>query len=233
MEFRIAIVTGGNRGLGLETCRQLARRGDRVILTSRNQAKGRAAVRELKREGLEVVHHTLDVTSPESVARLKDAVIAEFGRVDVLVNNAALDLDDGESVFDVGLDTFRTTFETNVYGPVTLCQAFVPGMIERGYGRVVNVSSRSGQLSSMGGDTPAYRMSKAALNALTVIVAGAASGANVLVNSVCPGWVRTDMGGPSAPRSVEQGADTIVWLACLPDGGPTGGYFRDRKPIPW
>jgi NAD(P)-dependent dehydrogenase (short-subunit alcohol dehydrogenase family) len=233
MTPRIAIVTGGNRGLGLETCRQLAQRGDRVIITSRNQAKGRAAARELKREGLEVIHLTLDVTSLESVARLKDAVMAEFGRVDVLVNNAALDLDEGQSVFGVGLDTFRTTMEANVYGPIALCQAFVPSMIERGYGRVVNVSSRSGQFASMTADTPAYRMSKAALNALTVMVADAARGTNVLVNSACPGWVRTDMGGPGAPRSVEQGADTIVWLACLPDGGPTGGFFRDRKPIPW
>jgi NAD(P)-dependent dehydrogenase (short-subunit alcohol dehydrogenase family) len=204
-----------------------------VILTSRNEQKGRTAVRVLQHEGLEVAYHPLDVTSAESIARLKDIMVAEHGRVDVLVNNAALDLDEGESVFEVKLETFRTTMETNVYGPVALCQAFVPGMIERGYGRVVNVSSRSGQFSSMTGSTPSYRMSKAALNALTVMVAEATRGVNVLVNSVCPGWVRTDMGGPGAQRSVEQGADTIVWLACLPDGGPTGGFFRDCKLISW
>ena len=230
---RIAIVTGGNRGLGLETCRQLARRGHQVILTSRDPAKGRAAAKELKGEGLDVVPLPLDVTSLKSITSLKESVTAEFGRVDVLINNAALYLDEGRSVFEVELDTFRTTIETNVYGPLALCQTFVPLMVQRGYGRVVNVSSRSGQLSSMEDDTPAYAMSKAALNALTVLVADAVRGRNVLVNSVCPGWVRTDMGGPRAPRSIEEGADTIVWAATLPDGGPTGGFFRDRTPIPW
>ncbi len=230
---RIALVTGGNRGLGLETCRQLARRGLRVILTSRNQVKGRAAAHELEREGLHVVTLPLDVTSLKSIMRLKESVMVHFGHVDVLVNNAALYLDEGRSVFEVELDTFRTTIETNVYGPLALCQTFVPLMGKRGYGRVVNVSSRSGQLSSMEDDTPAYAVSKAALNALTVVVAAAARGRNVLVNSVCPGWVRTDMGGPRAPRSIEEGADTIVWAATLPDGGPTGGFFRDRHPIPW
>ncbi len=230
---RIALVTGGNRGLGLETCRQLARRGHQVILTSRNQAKGRAATLELKREGLHVATLPLDVTSFKGIARLKESVMAEFGRVDILVNNAALYLDEGRSVFEVDLDTFRTTIETNLYGPLALCQTFVPQMMEHGYGRVVNVSSGSGQLSSMEDDTPAYAMSKAALNALTVMVADAARGRNVLVNSVCPGWVRTDMGGPGASRSIEEGADTIVWAATLPDGGPTGGFFRDRQPIPW
>jgi NAD(P)-dependent dehydrogenase (short-subunit alcohol dehydrogenase family) len=152
------------------------------------------------------------------------------------VNNAAAYLDEGVSVLDVELDTVRATMENNLYGPLLLCQALVPGMIRRGYGRVVNVSSGAGQLSSMADYAPSYSISKAGLNALTRMVADAARSAgakNVLVNAVDPGWVRTDMGGAGAPRSVEQGVDTIVWLATLPDGGPTGGFFHDRKPIPW
>ncbi len=230
---RVAVVTGANRGLGLETCRQLGRRGYRVILTSRDPAKGTAAAERLGRESLDVVYHHLDVTNPKGIGRLREFVIAQFGRIDVLVNNAAIYPDEGRSVLDVGLESFRATMETNVYGPLALCQAFVPLMIKGRYGRVVNVSSGSGQLSTMTDDTPAYNMSKAALNSLTRMVADATAGTNVLVNSVCPGWVRTDMGGPGASRSVEAGADTIVWLATLPASGPSGGFFRDRKRIPW
>lgn len=237
-EARIAIVTGANRGIGFETCRQLGRLGYRVILTSREAAKGRAAAEALHREGAEVIHHPLDVTKAGDIARLRRFVLTKFGRVHVLINNAGVLLDEERSVLDVKLETLRTTMETNVYGALQLCQAFVPVMRERNYGRVVNVSSGMGQLAafdeySMSDDSPAYRMSKAALNALTRMVAAAAAETNVLVNSVCPGWVRTDMGGPTAPRSVTEGADTIVWLATLPDRGPTGGFFRDRRPIPW
>ena len=123
--------------------------------------------------------------------------------------------------------------ETNVYGPLLVCQALVPLMEQNGYGRIVNMSSGMGQLSDMGAGNPAYRLSKTALNAVTAMVAAGVRGSNILVNSMCPGWVRTDMGGSGAPRSVEQGADTAVWLAMLPEGGPTGGFFRDRKLIPW
>ena len=232
-ESRVAIVTGASRGLGLETCRQLARRGCRVILTSRDPAKGKAAAEGLRQAGGDVTFLPLDVTDSKAILRLRDRVLKQFGRADVLVNNAAIYLDEGRSVLKTDLDNFRATMETNVYGPVALCQAFVPLMLKHRYGRVVNVSSGSGQLSTMGDDTPAYNVSKAALNALTRMVADATAGTNVLVNSVCPGWVRTDMGGPRAARSVEHGAETIVWLATLPDGGPTGGFFRDRRRIPW
>jgi NAD(P)-dependent dehydrogenase (short-subunit alcohol dehydrogenase family) len=229
----VALVTGANRGMGLETCRALAQRGYQVILTSRDQQLGQQATQPFVQQGLSVTSFALDVTNEGSIQHLQRVLEERFGGVDVLVNNAAIYPDKGRSVLEVEPETFRATMETNFYGPLLLCQAWVPGMITRGYGRVVNVSSRAGQLSAMGDFAPAYSASKAALNALTRMVADAARGSNVLVNAVDPGWVRTRMGGPAASRSVELGADTIVWLATLPDGGPTGGFFHDRQPIPW
>lgn len=229
----VALVTGANRGMGLETCRALAQRGYQVILTSRDQQLGQQAAQPFVQQGLSVTSFALDVTNEGSIQHLQRVLEERFGGVDVLVNNAAIYPDKGRSVLEVEPETFRATMETNFYGPLRLCQAWVPGMITRGYGRVVNVSSRAGQLSAMGDFAPAYSASKAALNALTRMVADAARGSNVLVNAVDPGWVRTRMGGPAASRSVELGADTIVWLATLPDGGPTGGFFHDRQPIPW
>ena len=232
-EQRVAVVTGANRGIGFEICRQLARRGIRTILTSRDEAKGQAARQELAEEGLDVGYHQLDVTDPESVQRLAAYIKQEYGRLDILVNNAGIAIDKGTGVLHTDLDTLRRTMETNLYGPLRLCQALVPLMRRRKYGRIVNMSSSMGQLSTMGSEAPSYRMSKTALNALTCILAAYLQGTGILVNNMCPGWVRTDMGGRSASRSVEEGADTAVWLATLPGDGPTGGFFRDRTPIPW
>lgn len=234
---RIAVVTGANRGIGFETCRQLAKREFQVVLTSRDESKGKAAANQLQQEGLDVINHVLDVTNHESVEQLAKFIREKFNRLDVLVNNAGVLLDysgnsDG-SIFNAKIDTLRETMDTNVYGPLMLCQALIPLMKAENYGRVVNVSSGAGQLSDMTSGYPAYRISKTGLNALTRILANELKGTNVLVNSVCPGWVKTDMGGANAPRTPEQGADTIVWLATLPDNGPTGGFFRDRKPIDW
>ena len=153
--------------------------------------------------------------------------------VDVLVNNAAVLLGEDDSVLTAPPEHFRRSMETNAYGPLGLCQALMPGMLRRRYGRIVNVSSGAGQLAGMADYAPPYSVSKAALNALTLQLAHEGRGGNVLVNAVDPGWVRTDMGGASAPRSVGEGADTIVWCATLPDGGPTGTFFHDRKAIPW
>jgi NAD(P)-dependent dehydrogenase (short-subunit alcohol dehydrogenase family) len=234
----IALVTGANRGIGLETCRQLAQRGLKVILTSRDPEKGRDAAGKLQGEGLDPIPHPLDVTDDESTAAAARFVQREFGRLDVLVNNAGVLLDpsnprdrEAAGVFKTDLDRIRRTMEVNTYGPLRTCQALIPLM--NGKGRVVNVSSGMGQLVDMEGGWPAYRMSKTALNALTRILADELKETRVKVNAVCPGWVKTDMGGPHAERTVEKGAETIVWLATLPDDGPTGGLFRDRQPIPW
>jgi len=232
---KIAVVTGANRGLGLETCRQLGRLGLRVVLTSRNPSKGEAAAETLRSEGLDVRHHLLDVTREDQVQRLAKDMASEPGRLDVLVNNAGVFLDryhpPGNSVLDAHLDTVRRTLEINLYGALRVSQALLPLM--RGEGRVVNVSSGMGQLAEMNGCCPGYRFSKVGLNALTRILADELGNTGVKINSVCPGWVRTDLGGPNASRSVEEGADTIVWLATLPEDGPSGGFFRDRQAIPW
>lgn len=231
---KIAVVTGGNRGIGFETCRQLAKLGLQVVLTSRDAEKGDRAAQTLSQEGLTVIPHPLIVTEPESVTQLVDFVQAKFGRVDVLVNNAGIYLDrDESSVFEAEIDTIRETLETNTYAPLRLAQAIVPLMQSQNYGRIVNVSSGMGQLTDMGGGSVGYRLSKTALNAVTRILAAELQGTNILVNSVCPGWVQTDMGGVGATRSPAQGAETIVWLATLSDNGATGGFFRDRQPIAW
>ncbi|MBE9177896.1 SDR family oxidoreductase [Oculatella sp. LEGE 06141] len=234
MSTKIAVVTGGNRGIGFEACRQLASHEMRVVLASRDEAKGRAAAEQLRGEGLAVIAHPLDVVDPGSIAAIAAFLRQEFGQVDVLVNNAGIYLDQsGDSILSAQVDTVRQTMETNVYGPLQLCQAIVPLMKEHHYGRIVNVSSGAGQLHDMSAGHPAYRMSKTALNALTRVLAAELDGTNILVNSVCPGWVKTDMGGANAPRTPAQGADTITWLATLPEGGPSGGFFRDRQPIEW
>lgn len=231
---KIAVVTGGNRGIGFETCRQLAKQGMQVVLTSRDAEKGQQATEKLNREDLSVIYHPLSVTEADSVAMLATFLKDKCGRVDVLVNNAGVYLDgDDDSVFAAEVETLRQSMETNVYGPLRLAQAIAPMMQQQHYGRIVNVSSGMGQLSDMNGGSPGYRLSKTALNALTRILAAELEGTNVLVNSVCPGWVQTDMGGAGATRSPAQGADTIVWLATLPDDGVSGGFFRDRHPIPW
>ena len=234
----IAVISGASRGLGFETCRQLGRRGYRVLLTARDHGRGTAAAAELQDEGLKVEFYPLDVTDAESVQALAGRLEREVGRLDVLVNNAGVFLDpmppedpSASSVFRTDIATLRYSMETNAYGPLRLCQALIPLM--RGQGRVVNVSSGMGQLSEMNGCCPGYRFSKAAINVLTRILADELRDTRIKVNSVCPGWVRTDMGGPNADRSVEEGADAIVWLATLPDDGPSGGFFRDRQPIPW
>lgn len=231
--MEIALVTGANRGIGFEICRQLAERDINVILTSRAEKNGEVAQEKLSSRGLDVTSHQLDVSDPVSIKRLVSFVSDEYGRLDILVNNAGVYIDDHSSVLQIDMDAFQTTMTTNLHGPLQLCQAFVPMMKEHRYGRIVNISSGMGQITEMGSGYPAYRISKVGLNALTRILAAELQGTDILINSMCPSWVRTDMGGANATRSVAQGADTAIWLATLPKGGPQGGFFRDRKPIPW
>jgi NAD(P)-dependent dehydrogenase (short-subunit alcohol dehydrogenase family) len=227
---RIALVSGGNRGIGLEIVRQLAEKGITVILGSRDEEQGRAAA---ERVSGDVIVKQLDVVDEKSVDRLAVSVEEEFGRLDILVNNAGISNDRGQHGVDADLDRVREALEANLFGAWRLCEVFILLMQRYHYGRIVNISSGMGALNDMGGGSPAYRVSKTALNALTRILASELRGSGILVNSVCPGWVRTDMGGSSASRSVEEGADTPVWAAMLPNNGPTGGFFRDRRPIPW
>ncbi|WP_295559668.1 SDR family oxidoreductase [uncultured Hyphomicrobium sp.] len=234
---RTALVSGANRGIGFEIVRGLARLGVLAVIGARETKDGLAAAEKLQSEGLDVPVVALDVDQEGSAAQAVAEVKRIYGRLDALVNNAAV-LIDGPggfkaSLFDLKADTLRRTMETNLMGPIRLIQAAAPLMREQGYGRIVNVSSIAGQLADMGSGYPAYRMSKAALNALTRIAAAELGGGDIKVNAMCPGWVRTDMGGANADRSPEEGADTAIWLATLPDDGPTGGFFRDRKPIAW
>ena len=227
---RVALVSGGNRGLGLEVCRQLAERGLTVVLGSRDEEKGRAAA-----EGLpgHVVARQLDVADGESIDRLASSVEEEFGHLDILVNNAAISNDEGQRGVDADLGRVREALEANLFGAWRLCEMAIPLMRRDGYGRIVNVSTGLAALEDMGGGSPGYRISKTSLNALTRILASELRGSGILVNAVNPGWVQTDMGGANANRTVEEGADGVVWAATLPNNGPTGGFFRDRRHVAW
>ena len=211
----VALVTGSTRGIGAEVARQLTARGYRAGVTGRR------------------AEHRLDVSDPNSIEALARYVESEFGKLDVLVNNAAVLVDEGESITNVDPRKFEETWRVNTLGPFLMTQRFAKLLRKSGHGRVVNVSSGAGQLSSMSSYAPSYSTSKAALNAITILFANALRRDRVLVNCADPGWVRTDMGGRAAPRNVAEGADTIVWLATLPDDGPTGGFFHDRKPMAW
>ncbi len=227
---RVALVSGGNRGIGLEIVRQLADRGIAVILGSRDEESGREVAQSLRGK---VVAHQLDVADEGSVDRLASFVEEEFGRLDILVNNAGISNDEGQRGLEADLGRVREALETNLLGAWRLCEVAIPLMQRGGYGRIVNISTGLAALEDMGGGWPGYRVSKTALNALTRILASELRGSGILVNSVCPGWVQTEMGGSTAPRPVEEGADTTVWAATLPKGGPTGGFFRDGQPLEW
>lgn len=230
---RVALVTGANRGIGLEVCRQLAERDFVVLLTARDATKATIAAKKLGKVG-RVEPLALDVANAPSIKKTAAEVASRYGYLDVLVNNAGVNYDTWETVANADINgTVSETITTNLIGPWRMCQAFLPLLRKSRAGRIVNVSSESGSLAEMGAGPPAYQVTKAALNALTRTLAGELHGSRILVNAVCPGWVATDMGGAGAHRCVNEGAAGIVWAATLPDNGPTGGFFRDGKPLPW
>ncbi len=261
-DSNLAVVTGGNRGIGLEVCRQLAEKGNRVILTARRRDAGEEAADGLARRGLEVGFRQLDVADPGSVAEFAARMADGGARIGMLVNNA------GVSLKGFNAEVVKQTMAVNFHGAMQLTDAVASLMA--GAGRIVMVSSGLGALSCLsperrgeflapgltreglsalveefrgavargnhrarGWPNSAYSVSKVALNALTRILAGELEGTEKAVNAVCPGWVRTGMGGKFAPRGVKKGAHTIVWAATLPAGGPSGAFLRDRKEIPW
>jgi NAD(P)-dependent dehydrogenase (short-subunit alcohol dehydrogenase family) len=244
---RVALVTGGNRGIGLEVCRGLAKAGLKVVLTGRDEAQLRQAQAALRDEGLHADTIELDVTDRRmleppkglDVSFIADWVQRKFGRLDVLVNNAGVVPDAhpygaaDDSILAMPRAALEQGLETHVYGPLALCRALVPLMRLHGYGRIVNVSTHMAALADMQRGWPAYRLSKLVLNGMTRMLADELQGSNILVNAATPGWVRTRMGGEQAPLAPAQGADTVLWLATLPDGGPSGGFFEGRHPRAW
>src|SRR5256714_6679200 len=240
---RIALVTGANKGIGFETARQLLREGFRVFLGARDDNAGRAAADKLNKEsekdhsdkggtGLGVTFLKIDISKPDSIKRAADEFSKQSDHLDALVNNAGILLDDDKDVLTITPEIFETTLRTNTLGALLVAQAFVPFLKKSDVPRIVNVSSGGGQLADgADGWAPAYCISKTALNSVTAQLAAALP--KFAVNSVCPGWVQTDMGGPNATRSVGEGATGIVWLAVDAPQNETGKFWRDRKVIPW
>ena len=229
---KIALITGANRGIGFAICKGLLEKGVEVILTARSEEKGQKAVTALS--GLGPVHfQRLDVGNPQSRRACALWIRETFGRLDILVNNAGINYDTWQNVENADLEEVHQTFETNFFAPWALTQELLPLLKESEGGRIVNVSSGAGSLERQNGTTPGYSASKLALNGLTLQFSNHLKDSGILVNSVCPGWVRTDMGGHDADRSPEEGAETIIWAALLGDDGPTGQFFRDKKPIAW
>jgi NAD(P)-dependent dehydrogenase (short-subunit alcohol dehydrogenase family) len=230
----VAVVTGGNRGIGFEICKELSKVGCRVVLTSRDEEHGKQAVAKLGgADKKNIVYHKLEVTDSKDIETLRDWILKMYGRVDILINNAGVYLDEGTSVFKVDEKIVKETLDVNFYGAFNICRVLVPIMRKNGYGRIVNISSGYGAMSEMAGYHAAYRISKAALNALTLIMADELRDEDIKVNAVCPGWVNTDMGGRMAPVSAEKAAKDIVYIALMDEKGPTGSFFRHKKPIEW
>lgn len=232
-EQRTALITGANKGIGLETARQLAGKGFHVFLGARDATRGEEAAAQVRQEGGHAEFLALDVADAHSVHAAAGTLSQRTQQLDVLINNAGIYPDQGVNLLTISREQLGATFQTNTFGPIEMVQVFLP-MLRRGKdARIINVSSGLGQLSGLSPDMPSYCLSKLALNGITIMLAQALHGDNIAVNSACPGWVRTDMGGADADRSVAEGADTIVWLAAAAPQALSGKFLRDRQEIPW
>ncbi|KQX68102.1 SDR family oxidoreductase [Paenibacillus sp. Root444D2] len=230
---QVALVTGANRGIGYELVKQLALNGFKAILASRDLEKGHASAQNLKQSGLDVSFVRMDVDDQESIRQAALNVNETFGRLDVLINNAGVYLDENEKLLKTNPAILEKTMSTNFFGAYHVIRSFMPLMEKRGYGRIINISSEYGMMNEMSErGVGTYKLSKLALNGLTRLVAAEIQG-DIKINAVCPGWVRTDMGGPAAPRTPKQAAESILWLATIGPEGPQGGFFRDGQTIDW
>lgn len=227
-----AYITGANKGIGLEIARQLGHKGYHVFIGSRSETRGQLALRQLENDGVEASLSIIDVSDPDSIRKAFEALPSSCGQLDVLINNAGILHDRNRNIFDMPESLFAETIQTNALGALHTVRVFKP-LLKQG-SRVINISSGGGAISE-GVSTwaPAYCISKTTMNAITLQLASALAGQEIPVNAVCPGWVRTDMGGNSASRSVSEGADTPVWLATEASAQLTGKFFRDRTEIPW
>ena len=231
---KVVLVTGGNRGIGYEICRQLAGLGWKVLLTARSEEKGQSACERLRALGGDVLFHRLDVTRSEDIEGLRDWVEREVGRLDILINNAAISPEMGKPPTEIGMEMVREIIQANLLAPWEVSLAFIPLLKKSGGGQIIMISSGKGSFFKLAADHPAYRVSKTALNSLTVCLADELRESNIKVNAVTPGWVRTHLGGARAPRSVEEGALGTIWLATMEESAvPTGKFFRDREEFPW
>jgi NAD(P)-dependent dehydrogenase (short-subunit alcohol dehydrogenase family) len=230
---KTVLITGGNRGIGLETARQLAEKGFQVFIGVRDLAAGQTAAAGLRKKGGLVTALGLDVANSSSIKAAADELSKQASHLDVLINNAGIYPDEGLNILNISREQLVSTFQTNTFGPIAVVQAFLPMLRKAQNARIINLSSGLGQLDGMSPSIPSYSLSKLAINGVTILLANALRPESISVNSMCPGWVRTDMGGASAPRSVGEGADTAVWLASEAPHELTGKFFRDRKEIPW
>jgi NAD(P)-dependent dehydrogenase (short-subunit alcohol dehydrogenase family) len=232
-DIKVALVTGGNRGIGYELVKQLAMNSFKVILASRDPEMGHESTQRLKDSNLDVSFLVMDVNNQESIHQGAITVNEQYGRLDVLINNAGVYLDESENLVTMDTSILEKTMATNFFGVYYVIRSFIPLMEKQGYGRIINVSSEYGAMSEMSyPGVGAYKISKFALNGLTRLVAAEIKG-DIKINAVDPGWVSTDMGGSSAPRTPKQAAESILWLATIGPEGPNGGFFRDGKRIDW
>jgi NAD(P)-dependent dehydrogenase (short-subunit alcohol dehydrogenase family) len=230
---RVALITGANRGLGRAIALGLAQRGMHTVIAARDERQAIEVADELEGQGLSASAHRLDVTDPASVVRAAADAGKQLGRLDVLVNSAGVAIDRGQLASSPDFEKVQATLQTNLLGAWRCCAAAIVEMRRHGYGRIVNISSHLGSVSAMTGGNVSYRVSKAALNALTRVLAAEVQEYGILVNAASPGRVNTRMGYGETTRTAEEGADTAIWLATLPDDGPTGGLFSEREPLPW